>query len=297
VLHGQEAPAASGAPAQTYAWTPDLPKYEVATIKPSSEEDGRIRMMMTPDGAEFNGVQVQMLLQQAFGVERDRITGEPDWVRSKRFDIAAKVAPDDAPKLDKLKMEQRRGMLLPLLEERFGLKYHHESRELPMYSLVVAKGGPKLKESTTPMTPPPGSPAAAGGPAAPDEAGRAAGLSRQRPGGPGMMRMSPGSLEANGGTTDFLAHALSNMVGRTVVNKTGLTGNYDYMLNWTPDESSMPRMGPAGGGPPPQGDAPVDPNGPTLLTALEEQLGLKLQSEKGKVDVIVIDHIDLPTEN
>ena len=112
-----------------------------------------------------------------------------------------------------------------------------------------------------------------------------------------MMRMSPGSLEANGGTTEFLAHALSNMVGRTVVNKTGLTGNYDYKLNWTRDEGSMPRMGPAGGGPPPQGDAPVDPNGPTLFTALQEQLGLKLQSEKGKVDVIVIDHIDLPTEN
>ena len=112
-----------------------------------------------------------------------------------------------------------------------------------------------------------------------------------------MMRVSPGSLEANGGTIGFLAHALSNFVGRTVVDKTGLTGNYDFSLKWTPDENSIPSAGPAGGGPPPQGDAPVDPNGPTLFTALEEQLGLKLQSEKGKVDVIVIDHIDLPTEN
>ena len=297
VLHGQ-APAVAGE-TKGYAATADLPKYEVATIKPSTEEGGRIRMMMTPDGAEFNGVQPQMLLQQAFGVERDRIIGEPDWVQSKRFDIAAKVAPEDAPKLDKLKMEQRRAMLLPLLEERFGLKYHHETRELPMYSLVVAKAGSKLKVSTAPPPPPPGAPGAPGGPAAPDSPGRAAGLSRQGPGpgGPGMMRMSPGEIDANGGGMQFLAHALSALVGRSVVDKTGLTGNYDFSLKWTPDESTMPRIGPDGGGPPPQMDASVDPNGPTLFTALEEQLGLKLQSEKGKVDVIVIDHIDLPTEN
>ena len=112
-----------------------------------------------------------------------------------------------------------------------------------------------------------------------------------------MMRMSPGGIEAHGGGMQFLAHALSALVGRSVVDKTGLAGNYDYSLNWTPDQSSTPMVGPAGGGPPPQGDAPIDPNGPTLFTALEEQLGLKLQSEKGKVDVIVIDHIDLPTEN
>ena len=294
-LHGQQAPAPSGDQTKG-AIVPDLPKYDVATIKPAAGEDGRIRIMMTPSGVEFNGVQMQMLLQQAFGVERDRIIGEPDWARSKRFDIAAKVAPEDAPKLDDLKMEQRRAMLLPLLEDRFGLKYHHETRELPMYSLVVAKSGPKLKESTAAMTPP-GAPGGPSGPSTPNEPGRATGLSRDRPGGPGMMRMSPGSLEANGGTTEFLAHALSNLVGRTVVNNTGLIGDFDYSLHWTPDESSMPRVGPAGGGPPPQDDAPIDPNGPTLFTALEEQLGLKLQSEKGKVDVIVIDHIDLPTKN
>ncbi|HEX8924419.1 MAG TPA: M56 family metallopeptidase, partial [Terriglobales bacterium] len=293
VLHGQS----STDQARMETSAPEIPKYEVATVKPSTEQDGRIRMMMTPDGAEFNGVQVQMLLQQAFGVERDRIDGAPDWVRSRRFDIAAKVAPEDAPKLDKLKIEQRRAMLLPLLEERFGLKYHHETRELSMYSMVVAKGGPKLKVSTAPPPPPPGAPDAPRGPAAPGGPGTAAELSRERPGGPGMMRMSPGGIEAQGGGMQFLAHALSALVGRSVVDKTGLTGNYDYTLKWTPDESTMPRIGPAGGGPPPQADASVDPNGPTLFTALEEQLGLKLQSEKGKVDVIVIDHIDLPTEN
>lgn len=300
VLHGQQASAGSGEQAKGYAVTSDLPKYEVATIKPSSNEDGRITMMMTPDGAEFNGVQMQMLLQQAFGVERDRILGTPDWARSKRFDIATKVAPEDAPKLDKLKMEQRRAMLLPLLEERFALKYHHESRELPMYSLVTAKSGPKLKESTVPATPPPGAPAASDGRVTPDGPGGPEGPGgppRDRGGNPGMMRMGPGGIDAQGGGMQFLAHALSALVGRSVVDKTGLTGNYDYSLHWTPDESSTPRVGPGGTLAPPQDDAPVDPNGTTLFTALEEQLGLKLQSEKGKVDVIVIDHIDLPTEN
>ena len=289
VLHGQLVPASDNSRKDS-ASTAEIPKFEVATIKPSSEEDGRIRMMMTPDGAELNGVQVQMLLQQAFGVERDRILDAPDWVRSKRYDIAAKVSVEDAPKLDKLKMEQRRAMVLPLLGERFGLKFHHESRELPMYSLVIAKGGPKLKQSTVP--PPP-----ADAPRPPEGAAGPGGPPRDRVGNPGMMRMSPGGIEAHGGGMQFLAHALSALVGRSVVDKTGLAGNYDYSLNWTPDQSSTPMVGPAGGGPPPQGDAPIDPNGPTLFTALEEQLGLKLQSEKGKVDVIVIDHIDLPTEN
>ena len=295
VLRGQSAPPASPS-GQTALWTPDLPKYEVASIKPSSEEDGRIRMMMTPDGISLNGAQVQMLLQQAFGVERDRIVGAPDWVRSKRYDIEAKVTPDDAPRLEKLKIEQRRAMLLPLLEERFGLKYHRETRELPMYALVVAKGGAKLKESTTPIAPPPGAPGVSGDHAAPDAPVGLGGPPKDRIGNPGMMRMSPGAIEANGGGMQFLAHALSAIVGRSVVDKTGLTGNYDFNLNWTPDQGSMPMPGPGAGGST-RGDAPVDPNGPSLFTALEEQLGLKLESQKGTVDVIVIDHIDLPSEN
>jgi uncharacterized protein (TIGR03435 family) len=110
------------------------------------------------------------------------------------------------------------------------------------------------------------------------------------------MRMSPGSIQSRGGNIAFLAHALSRTLGRTVVDKTGLTGIYDFALNWTPDESMGNVFdGPQGG--PPKDDAPPDANGPSLFTALEQQLGLKLQSEKGKVDVIVIDHIDLPTEN
>ena len=94
----------------------------------------------------------------------------------------------------------------------------------------------------------------------------------------------------------FLAHALSGTLGRTVVDKTGLTGAYDFSLNWTPDQSMRSPLGGRGGGAP-EGDAAADATGPSLFTAVQEQLGLKLEPQKGAVDVIVIDHIDPPTEN
>src|SRR5579864_5896568 len=108
----------------------DLPKYDVATIKPTSASDGGMRFLFTPDGITVSGVPVQMLLREAFHIENDHIIGAPGWVRTTRFDVEAKVSPEDAPKLDKLTFEERRSMLVPLLVERFNLKYHHESREL-----------------------------------------------------------------------------------------------------------------------------------------------------------------------
>lgn len=297
VLHGQEAGSAGSDQAKGNSVPADLPKYEVATVKPTTAVDNRFRLIMTPDGVSLEGVPIQLLLQQAFGVENDRIFGAPGWVESKRYSIEAKVSPEDAPKLDKLKMDQRNAMMLPLLQERFGLKFHHESRELPTYALVIAKGGSKLKESSVPVAFPSGTPGAPAGPASTGGPGAPGGPPRDPVGNRGMIRMSPGGIEAQGGSTDFLSHALSRIVGRTVVNKTGLAGNYDFSLNWTPEEGIQ--RDPAGRleGGPARADAPVDASGPTIFTALEEQLGLKLQAEKGKVDVIVIDHIDLPTEN
>ena len=304
LLRGQ-APSATTASPQLSVSSTDLPKFEVATFKPNTSSENMHMIMMRPDGASFRGIEVQTLLQFALGVEPDRIVGAPKWVQSNRYDVEAKVAPEDAPKMDKLKAEQRREMLLPLLEERLNLKYHHETRELPMYTLVVAKGGPKLTESkpgepipfsdghtaTTPggAMPLPGGPGAI---AKPDGSPRAG----NRPVIGEGMRINPGGIEAHGGSITFLSHALSRILARTVIDKTGLTGNYDFTLNWTPDESMRNFMGGPGGGPA-NGDAPPDAGGPSLFTALEEQLGLKLESQKGTVDVIVIDHIDAPSEN
>ena len=301
VLHAQS-PAAPADSQEKYARAPDLPKYDVASIKPSSPDAVGFMLMMRPTGVELKSAPVQTLLQLAFGVEPDRIVGAPDWVRSKRYNIEAKVKPEDAPKMDKLKGEQKRAMMLPLLEERFGLKYHHESRELPIYALVIAKSGPKLTESKPgegmpsldgpsgrpgPL-PPPGGALVGTRPDGPPGAGN-------RPAIGEGMRMAPGNIRAHGGTTDFLAHVLSGTLGRTVVDKTGLTGNYDFSLTWTPDPSMRNALGDPPGAQP-EADAAPDA-GPTIFTALQEQLGLKLDPQKGAVDVIVIDHIDPPTEN
>jgi len=265
-----------------------VPKYEVASIKPASSDEGRSLLHFTPDGTSIQGVPVHMLLRFAFGVEPDRIIGAPSWSTSNRYDIEAKVAAEDVPKLEKLKAEDRGAMLLPLLAERFNLRYHHETRELPMYLLVVSKGGSKLTESKDP-TPSP----------SPNDAGPG-----RVPNGPlglhGSMRMMPGRIESEGSTLDMLTHALSGPLGHTVIDKTGLIGKYDYTLQWTPDDAAMPMPGGPGGGPAGASGHEsnvVEAGGPSLLTAVEEQLGLKIESTKGQVDVIVIDHLDLPSAN
>ena len=268
----------------------DLPKYDVATIKPASGSDGRMMFMFMPGGINISGVPVQMLLREAFNVEDDRIVSAPGWVKTNRYDVQAKVAPEDAPKLDKLTSDQRRAMLLPLLVERFNLKYHHEMRELPSYALVVAKGGPKMKLSAI-QDPPPGS-------RPPGDTAAAKPGDSPAPGAPPrrMMGMTGrGHVESQGSNTEMLARILSSQLGRTVVDKTGLTANYDYTLQWTPDDAPPPKPGAEAG--PQRNDSGNEDSGPSLFTAVQEQLGLKLEAEKGTVDVIVIDHIDTPSEN
>lgn len=285
-----EAGAKPASPAASDA-SPDLPKYDVATIKPTSASDGRRMFMFTPDGISLTGVPVQMLLTEAFHVEDDHIIGAPGWVKTNRYDVQAKVSPDDAPKLDKLKFDERRSMLVPLLVERLNLKYHHETREMTSYALVVAKGGPKLKLSEVQPPPPDAKPPEPGG--SPKTGDSAPGKPPQRR----MLRlMGRGHLEAEGSSTEMLARVLSQQLGRTVIDKTGLTASYDYTLQWTPDDAPPPTPGGADGGPP-HNESGTDAAGPSLLTAVQEQLGLKLESIKGPADVIVVDHIDLPSEN
>ena len=251
-----------------------LPKYEVATIKPAKDDEPGRMLMFNPSGVKMKGMPIEEVLRSAFGVEEDRLLGLPGWAKSSRFDIDAKVDAADAPKLEGLTPDQRGAMLLPLFVDRFNLKYHHEVKELPLYALVLAKNGPKLTESKQ------ADPSSKDGPHR-------------------MMMMGRGSLDGQGTSIETLTHVISMHVGRTVIDKTGLTGTYDFKLTWTPDEGAGPMMkGPGGGGAPGTESAPPpDAGGPTLLTALQEQLGLKLESEKGPVDVIVIDHIDPPSPN
>jgi uncharacterized protein (TIGR03435 family) len=252
-----------------------LPKFEVSTVKPSKSEDGRSGMRFSPDGISMSGVSLEFLLRMAFGVENDRLLAMPGWAKSDRYDIDAKVDAADAPKMASLDFDQRKSMFLPLLVDRFNLKYHHETRELPVYELVIAKGGPKLKVAKAEEIP------SSGGPS-----------HRFK------MAMGNGGIESQGTSLEGLIQALSPQVGRTIIDKTGLTGYYDYTLKWTPDNSPPPMAGGPEGGPP-RGDAGSAPDagGPSLFTAIQEQLGLKLEPQRGPVDVIVIDHIDPPSPN
>src|ERR1700745_678292 len=205
---GQTSGALSGA-AQTHA-TSDVkvPVFDVISVKPNKSESGMIRVMGRPDGYFANNVSLQMLIQGAYGIREDLISGAPSWADSARFDIDAKVAGSDVEALKKLTPEQRRLMLQPLLADRFKLKIHVETKQLPVYELVLAKGGFKLKEATPGDT-------YANGIKGPDGVGRG-----------GMMRVGRGQLEAQGVPISSMANMLSQQLHQTVIDKTGPTGKY-----------------------------------------------------------------------
>ena len=283
-----------------------LPRFDVVSIKPHKEESmATMRLMtsLTPDGFSAEGMSLDMLIRQAFNLPPDRILNLPDWVKSARFDIEAKVAPEDAPKLEALSPKQRLAMLIPVFEDRFGLKFHQETRNLNVYTLVVAKGGPKLipakpgDDGAELPTPDATHVAAAGGDAVPPKPG----ADNRPPAGAMMMRMSTQgmTLISNDTPTAMLCEFISQQIGSTVVDRTGLTGKYDLTLSFMPDMAvgqiivPGPGAGPAGDASPEKQDA----SGPSIFAALQEQLGLKLESQKVPADVIMIDRLEKPSAN
>jgi uncharacterized protein (TIGR03435 family) len=240
-------------------------EFEAASIKPSASAamgNVRVGIEMMPGGRiSMSGATVKLLIQQAYGVRDFQIVGGPPWLGSERYDITAK--PESSATDDQVKV-----MIQALLADRFKLIFHRETKELPTYALVVAKGGPKLKESEV------------------------AGGSGQGRGGQ-MRMMGRGHFDAQGVPISNLATQLSNALGRSVIDKTGLHGNYDYKLEWTPDEAQGgPMKGPGG-----ESAAPADNPGASIFTALQDQLGLKLESTKGPVEILVIEKAEKASEN
>jgi uncharacterized protein (TIGR03435 family) len=252
------------------------PRFIVATIKPSdpnrAEADGSVGF--TPFGsfdAKSQSLKEIIEFVQDFGYHNvdQRIVGGPKWLASSKFDIDAKCDEETMRAFGKMPLKQQvhaeQNMVQALLVERFKLRTHHEMRRLPVYALVQAKSGSKMKPS---------------GKTSGDEFGDADG--------------PPGNWKATDVTMNALANELSSLPeigGKIVVDRTGLQGSFDFVLRWTPD----PTMGAA----PPGGADGLnsDSSAPSLLTALQEQLGLKLESTKEPVDVIVIDSAELPTPN
>jgi bla regulator protein BlaR1 len=273
-------PSRAQSPAQDANSTAHV--YDVASIKPNKSGDDMVRMMSEPDGLTATGATLDLLIQNAYGVRDSQILGAPSWFRSERYDIAAKMDGSTAEELRKLSEDQRKverdRMLQALLSDRFQLRFHSDTKELPVYALVITKNGPKLRQAKPDDTYPNGFK----GP-------------EDRPtGGAGMMLMQLGGGQITGQGVPLadLVKQLSQQLKRTVQDKTGLMGKYDFTLRWTPDESQGP-PGPARiDNTPPPGDS-----GPSIFTAIQEQLGLKLESQTGPVEILVIDHVEKPSEN
>ncbi|HWC97069.1 MAG TPA: TIGR03435 family protein [Candidatus Sulfopaludibacter sp.] len=311
--------------------------FEVASIKPAEPMTGG-RMMIgsrggpgsaDPGHLTYNNVSLKNLLTNAYGVRGYQITG-PSWLDGERFDIVAKL-PEGTTK-DQVKI-----MLQNLLKERFGLAVHHETKDLPMYALVVGKGGSKMKESPED---PPAPAAVTGGPndataakaPEPPDVGKMMGKVVMGPDGTiklpaammartgcmNMMMMSPSGpkshLQCSKQTMSAFVDQLSNQMDKPVNDMTGLKAKYDFTLDFLPDENGMGKMPmmPAGGGAvafahdvergpgsgPGRGEQAEQVAVPPLPAALQEQLGLKLEQKKGPVDIIVVDKMQkTPTEN
>jgi uncharacterized protein (TIGR03435 family) len=251
--------------------------FEVASIKPNKSGDNRI-MFRNSGGGRFStaGTTLKMLIGFAYRLRDFQVSGGPGWISSDRYDIEAKAEDVADMSPDKLP-----AMLQNLLAERFQLKAHTETRELPTYELVISKDGSKLKSVPEPARrdpgAPPGPPPSPGGPMP-----------------PGSFRVMRGEIAASAVRIEQLALNLSQMLGRTIVDKTGLQGFFDIHLQWAPDPSqNTGPFGPMPGAAPP----PTDPSGPSIFTAIQEQLGLRLEASKGPVEVLVIDSVERPSEN
>lgn len=245
---GQSAPSTASAASAT------APAYEVVSVKPS--KPGCLGFSVTVPHGRFEARCATLwdLLYNAYAIKHtDYPQGLPNWGHSARFDVDAKM--DDAtaeamPRLNREEGAQRPQLMLrALLADRFKLRVHTETKQGDVYELVIAHGGAKLK---------------------PSQAGAAA----------RGMSMGRSNIKIQGQGTAALASCLTDALDRSVIDKTGLSGNYDIDLRWTPDEQ--------------QGTADA---GPTIFTAIQEQLGLKLARGKGPVVTFVVDHAEQPAEN
>jgi uncharacterized protein (TIGR03435 family) len=228
------------------------------------------------------------LFLSAYGVQPDQIVGAPSWVNSDRYDVDAKMEGSVADALQKLNQYERtiarQHMMEALLVDRFNLKIHRESKNLPVYTLVIAKNGSKLQEAKTDESTSTG----------PRGGGFGRGSMTMTTGGKGGARSQ--ILTGQAIPIASLIRILPGVLDRPVLDKTGLTGLYDVKLEWWPDDSQI-QAAPSGASSGQTPAAPSDPGGPNLFTAIQEQLGLKLESGKGTVEIIVIDHVERPSGN
>lgn len=244
-----------------------LPAFDVVSIKESNPDQTNTSFDSDPAGINISGARLFDLLREAYGLydaTGDQILGLPVWAKRKRFDIQAKVSEADLPRIRRLSREQSGAMLRGILVDRFQLIAREETRILPTYDLVLAKTGSKLAKTNADIPSP--------------QTAKTSGCYA------GCMSSDARHLDAKGVGFSSLAGSLALKTGRPVTDKTGLTGAYDFALDWSTDEGLS-------------GAAISTSQSPPLIVAIEEQLGVKLQASKGPVKVIVIGSVSLPSAN
>jgi uncharacterized protein (TIGR03435 family) len=233
--------------------------FEVASIKPSNPD--RPGKLFTVKGRQVITINTTAndLITFAYELHARQLVGGPPWMNSDAYDVTGQPEGQGLPD-----MKQLRALMRQLLTDRFKLAFHREQRELPVYAITVANGGPKLTRNDT------------------------------NPNGlPGLLFKGLGVLPAvNASMTDLAGVMQTAVLDRPVVDRTGLQGRFDFTLTWTPDESQFTSMGVRV--PPPSNDPNAPPN---LFTAFQEQLGLKLESTRAPAEVLVIERIDKPSDN
>jgi len=234
--------------------------FEVSTVKPHGQ-GAFWRLQPTPDGYTASNVSLLKLVGEAYGIfDPKLITGGPPWIDTDKFDLEAKFDTASSPNAKHLTYRQRADMLQPLLADRFHLKVHLETKDFPVYNLILAKGGPKLQEAK-PV------------PSSDQDAPPTVCL---------IQRQRAGITQRRDCPVKSLDDLLRYETGRTIIDKTGLTGLYDFELQWTPDNT--------------RADSPIA-SGPSIFTALQEQLRLKLEPATAPLSVLVIDFAEHPSVN
>jgi uncharacterized protein (TIGR03435 family) len=272
-------PTGLGCAAQSKDSTaPILKAYDVASIKQNRSGRPEIFFNFVPSGFIARNVRLRQVIELAYQVEDNQISGAPNWINSQAFDIEAKMDSSIAHELSQLgeepRMQENRSMLQSLLADRFKLRVHREAKELPTYALVIAKNGPKVHE------------------AKPGDAYSDGVKDNGHPMGAGLW-LNGNELTGQGVRMADLARELTGDLGRTVVDQTELTGRYDFTLKWSAFESQPPG---ATHDATDAASASTDSE-PPIFTAIQEQLGLRLISRRGQVRILVIDHVERPSPN
>jgi uncharacterized protein (TIGR03435 family) len=259
--------------------------FEAASVKPNKSGDSNTSVGPRPGGRFIaTNAPVALFITMAYQLQPFQVRRAPDWLQTDRFDIVAKLD-GDPPPVPFGEPDQMMLALRTLLADRFKLATHWETPEMPVYALAQARAdgklGPNLRRSSTDC-----------------EAIRAASREAAREGRvinanttdrvACGVRNNNGLMQFGGYPLSLFANALANQVARVVIDRTGLTGNWDFELTFTPERVRQQALA---------GNAPtgVDPNGPSIFTAIQEQLGLKLESTKGPVKVLIIDHVEQPS--